>query len=890
MLEIFCDTLMTGILQKLFLALSAGFLLVITSQARLIAQYDFCDGDLLDNEVSASEYQLERRIIPAGSMSTVMLNRASGTAVFPGGMDSTTWLECVGPGRVTEFTVSFWLKTDVIDQRMTYLGVVSSGRRGEIGSWQLHSDTRRQGNLCFRSGTSQSVTAISDCMTVEDRWYHVLLRKELSGALVFYVTPETDTISGPSFRLDRSDVALDEIILGAACERKTGYRMELANVKIYDSVDVPVSALFAEGPTRRAPAKPALWAITDTLNRLRADAVEIRSILSHLPALEDTLQLNAYGCHSSYLPAMETVPEEPRWTVSLFGDGTRVKEIYLVPAADRRVPSMPGYGFPPRFRIVGRLENGTSSILADWRDRDFPDPGRLPVRLIVPYGKYLELRLEVFRGCEEAGKEFFALDEMLMRSESNLTRFDHPIISAGFEAPPFWSVNYLIDGKNSMGLPVLPELDGMVPDYVAGFSRPQAEPVVVELDLGTNRWCSDVVFYPAQPPEGLAIPGYGFPGSVKMEFFRDRAGELPRKLVKEYPAQKMKNPGNNIIRRFSRVRQARWLRFTFDQLPQYEGRSVFGLGEIEVTTERESVAVGCLVESDSLPTNTDLQLLADGVAGGRKVIPVLQWLDSLSLRRDLNRWLAKNEELQQVLVARKARFWSKVLVSCVSALVVVLASSTVIGAMLRRRHSARFRQRVTQDLHDDIGSKIGAISLASTYLRRAVPDRLAQACGQDIEEIATDMKKALGDVLWFTNSQTDRLRELVCKLTEIAEYTIPSDMLEMTHTALRDIPDHPIRVEMKRDLMMLFKEALHNAAKHADASLIGITIRWTRPYLYLCIRDNGKGFNVRKEQNERSQLGLSGMRRRAKRLRADFWIQSEPGNGTVIELTMKVRR
>ncbi|MDZ8120236.1 ATP-binding protein [Pontiella agarivorans] len=868
----------------LFIAL---LLMGTASDARLIAHYDFSDGDLLDNEVGP-EYRLEQRS-KAAVLPEVMLNRAYGTAVFSGGLDSVSWLECKGPGRLDEFTFSLWFRTDQVDQRIDYLSVVGSGGKRMRGSWQVHSDTRRQGNLRFRSGESLQLYDLGSAIKKPGIWYHLLVRKKRSGAVECYVTPEKGEMKKPDLQLNDADIALDDIILGSGGIRGTGYRMELANVRIYDTADIPVDSLLDEGPCVFVPEKKPGWNVGEMLSRLKADEDKLLSMLSELPLLQDTQQLDAYGCHSSFLPELDEVPEEPRWTVFLGMEGSRAREIYLIPAADRRDPAMPGYGFPKRFRIMGTDSRGKSFVLSDWYDRDFPDPGRLPVRLIIPHGRYVGIQIDVFKGHSEAGKEFFALDEVFIRGESNLLPIHSVRLSSSFEVPPFWSIEYLQDGKTGMGLPVLPEPDESIRDFVVHFPSKPDKAISLELDLEENRRVGDIIFYPAQPPEGAVVPGYGFPGSIKIEYIRDRGEGVPRTVLREQWVRDMKNPGNNVIRVRQIPNHIRWVRFTLDKLPHYEGDYVLGFGEIAITRDRVSMGTGCAVKSDLDLSETNLLRLTDGFAGGRRVIPVLQWLDGLSLRRDLNLWLKANVALQEKLTARGDQFRRLALNGSLVTLVLILAGISLTGLLLRRRQTFLFRQRVTQDLHDDIGSKIGAISLVSTYLKKATPEPVAQECGNDIDEIAADMKQALRDVLWFTSNRTDRLGELVCKLKEIAESTLPAEMLELKHSPLHQIPDRPIRIKIKRDVMMFFKEALNNAVKHAGASEINISILWNRPRLVIRIQDNGGGFDPEHMDEGKMHLGLEGMKRRAKRIHGDLVIESAPGTGTLVELKMKVK-
>ena len=94
--------------------------------------------------------------------------------------------------------------------------------------------------------------------------------------------------------------------------------------------------------------------------------MELEAQLAALPQVDDSLQLDAYGYHSDYLPALDVLPEAPRWVVEL--EATlehRFNELYLIPAADRRAVDMPVYGFPQRFRILAENKEGETFVLAD---------------------------------------------------------------------------------------------------------------------------------------------------------------------------------------------------------------------------------------------------------------------------------------------------------------------------------------------------------------------------------------------------------------------------------------------------------------------------------------------------------------------------------------------
>jgi len=285
-----------------------------------------------------------------------------------------------------------------------------------------------------------------------------------------------------------------------------------------------------------------------------------------------------------------------------------------------------------------------------------------------------------------------------------------------------------------------------------------------------------------------------------------------------------------------------------------------------------------------------LGLLTDGKAGGAVVLPMLQWLDGLGRRRTLSQSLEQVEALQLEMSERRARFLRGALVVALVVIVGLLIWVAVNAVLQRRRHAQRLRQQIATDLHDDIGSRMSAITLATTYLRKVSADPKVHERSCKIERIAREMQASLGEVLWFTNYETDSLRQMVGKLIDVAELRVPPEQLCIETTPLKQIPDTRLRVLFKRDLLSLCKEIVNNAAKHADASEIKLEIRWRRSWLLVTVSDNGKGFAVAEEQakqHKRPHLGLNSIQRRADRLGAKLKIESTPGKGTTVSVKVK---
>lgn len=881
-----CTTLLSSLVLWFFLCLLA---LGHGLQAGLVAHYDFSDGDLLDNEVGSTH---ELRAVQAAEGRPVRLNALEGAAVFPGGRPVASYLQAVGPGELDAYTVSFWFRTERDFLGFPHLDLFSShtdldpARQGIVAPVRMFGDTRK-GQRRLKDWPGKRVH-------VADVWQHVLLRRTPIGRTEIYYTELGDSLGEAVLDDTGIDASMDQIVLGFNRGKDTRHRVELANVKVFDDAEVSVEGLLAEGPGTRVIGQVPFFRPGRRLKDIDAEAAHVRAELSTLPVFDDSLQLDAYGYHSGYLPALDAVPEEPRWTVEMEASlPFNFLELYLIPAADRRGVARAGYGFPQRFRILGINLDGASTVLADWRDRDYPNPGRYPARFPGSDDSLQRIVMEVYRGQVEGEREFFALDEAFVCARHYVIEVLAVKASLSFESPPFWSVDYLNDQKTSYGLPVLRRSEESDPaaDFVTRFEQPLEQALVIELDLQANEQIDLIELYPAQPPDGIVVPGYGFPGFIRVEAFSESAeGERVRQNIRYDPHRG--NPGNNVVRFHGQAKLIRWIRLSMEQLPVHNGRQTFAMGEIGIRgltqSHGQDASVTLAVGSQGVPGN--LSLLTDGEAGGVALMSMLQWLDGLGRRSMLSRRLVQLETIQSEMGERRAHFWKAALVVAPVTIIASLIWVAVNAVVQRGRHARRLRQQITTDLHDDIGSRMSAIALATTYLRKVSDDPKVHERSGKIERIAREMQVSLGEVLWFTNAETDSLRQMVDALIDLAESRVPPEQLRIETTPLNQIPHTRLRVLFKRDLLLLIKEIVNNAAKHAQASEIKLEIRWRRSWLFVTVSDNGKGFAVSEkqaEQDQRPHLGLNSIQRRADRLGAKLKIESTPGKGTYISVKLK---
>jgi len=209
----------------------------------------------------------------------------------------------------------------------------------------------------------------------------------------------------------------------------------------------------------------------------------------------------------------------------------------------------------------------------------------------------------------------------------------------------------------------------------------------------------------------------------------------------------------------------------------------------------------------------------------------------------------------------------------------------------------RERSRIARDMHDELGSKLTRINFLCERARNELAEVSPAANKLDsIASTSRDLLHSLDEIVWAVDPRNDSLEHLVAYLGQYtAEYlqntALPYD-LKMPGT----VPEQALSAEVRHNLFLAFEEALGNALKHSKATHLAIKMTTADGCFIIHISDNGCGFVVPPPLAEpprppaagwrRGGTGLRGMRARLGTIGGRCEIQSQPGRGTAITLTL----
>lgn len=197
----------------------------------------------------------------------------------------------------------------------------------------------------------------------------------------------------------------------------------------------------------------------------------------------------------------------------------------------------------------------------------------------------------------------------------------------------------------------------------------------------------------------------------------------------------------------------------------------------------------------------------------------------------------------------------------------------------------QLRDKIAIDLHDEIGSSLNSIAFFSEAARQMIPeDAQANHVISRINDKSKEIMESMSDIVWSLNSRNDSFDNIFNRLQSFAFQMLEPQGCQIEFDIPEQNSDMKLGMEERKNLYLLIKEAINNAAKYASCSQFLVSVRKNIQGYRIEIQDNGKGFDP---ENITKGNGLMNMQKRAKDLRADFEIESSPGIGTRILVDLK---
>ncbi|MEP6675619.1 MAG: two-component regulator propeller domain-containing protein [Ferruginibacter sp.] len=252
---------------------------------------------------------------------------------------------------------------------------------------------------------------------------------------------------------------------------------------------------------------------------------------------------------------------------------------------------------------------------------------------------------------------------------------------------------------------------------------------------------------------------------------------------------------------------------------------------------------------------------------------------------------------EQVHIFIRAPFWKRtwfiVIMSLLALFIVVIITYGFFELKARKKMRLLEKQiaidternRISADMHDEIGSGITHIALLSELIQQQEKD--TTGIKKDVNIIALSARKlvqTMGEIIWALNPQNETLENLLAYIREQSQQYFENMNVNFSIDFPDQVRDIKLTNEQRRNLFLVTKEALSNAMKHAQADHIHLSLAIQGNQYCFIVKDNGNGMPANS-----TKLGSNGLRNMKKRmLDIGGTIEWSNDEGTKVEYCWKL--
>jgi len=208
--------------------------------------------------------------------------------------------------------------------------------------------------------------------------------------------------------------------------------------------------------------------------------------------------------------------------------------------------------------------------------------------------------------------------------------------------------------------------------------------------------------------------------------------------------------------------------------------------------------------------------------------------------------------------------WFRILLLVLAVILTFYLAGFIIRYREKQAEKERMlRLQIAGDLHDEVGSMLTGMSLQADFLLQGRGNKSREY----LENIAGSGRSAIqvmSDIVWSIDPNNDDTLSLVRRLRKHGQQVFDPTEITFTLSAYGDTDAKYLSQKVRQNIMLIFKEALTNICKHAEATEVKAFITITDHRIKLVISDNGKGM----PKDRPAGHGLRNMRMRAEAVQA----------------------
>lgn len=199
---------------------------------------------------------------------------------------------------------------------------------------------------------------------------------------------------------------------------------------------------------------------------------------------------------------------------------------------------------------------------------------------------------------------------------------------------------------------------------------------------------------------------------------------------------------------------------------------------------------------------------------------------------------------------------------------------------------ANERTRITEDLHDDIGSSISSINVYSNVAHQLIDTNTSKAKEviDKLSHLSESLMENLSEIIWSLKTDDKQLMTLDTRIKNHINDVLGSAEIQYNIDIYKDIDNCFKDIKARKNIMLIIKEAINNIVKYSHAGFVECSFIKTEGEVTLQIKDNGIGFDDSHHQGN----GLNNIKKRTEEIGGICFIDSSKNNGVEVRCIFKL--
>lgn len=202
------------------------------------------------------------------------------------------------------------------------------------------------------------------------------------------------------------------------------------------------------------------------------------------------------------------------------------------------------------------------------------------------------------------------------------------------------------------------------------------------------------------------------------------------------------------------------------------------------------------------------------------------------------------------------------------------------------------QRRIAREIHDELGQQVTALKMDLSTIKKSVKDAADPLAIQQkisamnglLDETVRTIRKISSELHPSVLDELGLVAALDWQSMEFSKrFNIPVEFI--ANKAAKNLQ---LNLNIATGIFRIYQESLTNIARHAEATLVKASLHYGKNIILVTIADNGKGFDTTKKGPKKT-LGLLGVKERAYMIGGTVDIQSEPGKGTQVSITVLIQ-